>query len=718
MVRVNKNKEPLISIVIPVYNGSDYMREAIDSALAQTYQNFEIIVVDDGSVDDTGKIAESYGEKIRYYKKENGGVASALNLGLKEMRGVYFSWLSHDDAYYPDKLEKQVNFLISQKDKDVVLYGDYALMNENSHVFQNIIFNHEMLANKPEYALLRGSINGNTLLIPKKAFDDCGDFDEKLRTTQDYAKWYEMSKTYKFVHVPEVLAKYRVHENQDTKKNPKFVTEGEQLWNKMIGALTSEDRIRLEGSDLNFYARMWLFLKGTPYVKTIKFVEDKLCESVQAAKKDKQLIAFVSHSSGNSGAERAMLNEIDKLLEKDVLVHVTLPSPGPLEKELEKRGVFYSIGKIRSAIKSRWTVQNDVKKEIISNTGQLAELYRIIQPDVVISIASVIFEGAFAAKLAGIPHIWNISEYGVREHGIRFLIPEGARMDLINNYSEKVLFPSQTIREHFLGKIALKKTDVLPPISADEVLNDKKIDSQVFEKNDSLKLVIAGNVVEGKGQRDAVLAVAELQRRGVDVSLVMVGPYRRTKYFREIQRIINKNRMKNVKILPEVESVIPIFRAADIVLMCSVFESFGRVTAEAMLCEKPVIGADSGATPELVKDGVTGFLYQPGDYRELAARIEHFVNHKTDIQKFGKNGARIIKGKLDDKKNKQLVDIISGLGDVKIKGSEDEIIKDIKRILALDDKNSFPKKAVEKVLRKTYAQVPRLKRLRDKLRRK
>ena len=97
---------PLVSIIIPVYNGADYVAEAIDSALNQTYKNIEIIVVNDGSNDNgkTEKIVLSYGEKIRYFSKENGGVSSALNIGIANMKGEYFSWLSHDDMYLPSKI--------------------------------------------------------------------------------------------------------------------------------------------------------------------------------------------------------------------------------------------------------------------------------------------------------------------------------------------------------------------------------------------------------------------------------------------------------------------------------------------------------------------------------------------------------------------------------------------------------------------------------------
>ena len=115
--------EPKVTIIIPVYNGSNYLAQAIEAALAQTYLNCEIIVVNDGSKDDgaSEKIALSYGNKIRYYLKENGGVSSALNFSLEKMTGEWFSWLSHDDLYYPNKIEKQVAFINELLEKDKTL---------------------------------------------------------------------------------------------------------------------------------------------------------------------------------------------------------------------------------------------------------------------------------------------------------------------------------------------------------------------------------------------------------------------------------------------------------------------------------------------------------------------------------------------------------------------------------------------------------------------
>lgn len=124
-------EKPIVSIVIPVYNGANYMKEAIDSALNQTYPNCEVIVVNDGSNDNgaTEKIALSYGDRIRYIKKENGGVATAVNRGIKEMKGEYFSWLSHDDYYYPQKIEKQIEAIEKSGDKTAIAHSNFDFLN-------------------------------------------------------------------------------------------------------------------------------------------------------------------------------------------------------------------------------------------------------------------------------------------------------------------------------------------------------------------------------------------------------------------------------------------------------------------------------------------------------------------------------------------------------------------------------------------------------------
>ena len=261
-----------VTIIIPVYKGKKYMREAIDSALAQTYKNLEILVINDGSPDNgaTDKIARSYGDKVRYIYKENGGVSTVLNMALKEMTGDYFSWLSHDDVYYPEKIEEEVKYLEEHNliGKKAILYSDYDLIDKDSILITKSIKPHKETVEKPEYALLRGHINGITLLIPKRAFDECGNFDEKLRCAQDYELWYRMMKAgYDFIHIPKILAKSRVHENQVTNTNPKVESEGNKFWIDITDDIPYESKVRLEGSEYNYYKEMEKFLRETTYKK-------------------------------------------------------------------------------------------------------------------------------------------------------------------------------------------------------------------------------------------------------------------------------------------------------------------------------------------------------------------------------------------------------------------------------------------------------------------
>jgi len=207
---------PKVSIVIPVYNGSNYLQKAIGSALAQTYKNIEVIVVNDGSKDDgkTEGIAKSYGNKIRYFHKENGGVASALNVGIRMMEGEYFSWLSHDDVYYPHKIEKQMEYLGKSDDKSIVTYCDYEYIDEHSNFIRTSKIHQKYLDNI-YLTILSTSIGGCTLLIPKLCFDAVGLFNENRKFTQDIEMWLRIAKAgYNFHYIQDILIKSRLHSEQ------------------------------------------------------------------------------------------------------------------------------------------------------------------------------------------------------------------------------------------------------------------------------------------------------------------------------------------------------------------------------------------------------------------------------------------------------------------------------------------------------------------------
>ena len=283
------SNNPKVSIIIPVYNGANYLKEAIDSALLQTYDNIEILVINDGSNDGgkTRSIALSYKDKIRYIEKENGGVSTALNIGIKNMTGKYFSWLSHDDLYKPDKVLKQVEE-INKYDDRTILYSNYSLINENSDFIDNVILNHEEYEKKPLNSIINMDINGITLFIPKKAFDECGLFDENLRCVQDYDLWVKMMNTYKFVHMKDILASSRVHSKQVSNISPKVITEGNEFYKNLISNISRKTKIDYEGSE-------YLFLDNLE--RKLRYASNYQSAAVYIEKEKNKLIGYTDKSN-------------------------------------------------------------------------------------------------------------------------------------------------------------------------------------------------------------------------------------------------------------------------------------------------------------------------------------------------------------------------------------------------------------------------------------
>lgn len=222
---------PKVSIVIPAYNAANFLSQAIDSALKQTYDNIEIIVINDGS-DDLGatrEVALSYGNKIKYFEKNNGGSSSALNEGIKKMTGEWFSWLSHDDLYCPNKVKRQIEYINSLNIDDKYLYKNVffsscELINESNEIIRYASKKENHLStyirNCKDNAYLvceptRFIFNGNSCLIHKKVFNEIGMFDENLRIVNDADMWFRIYSNYFRIHyIPEVLVQGRVHAKQ------------------------------------------------------------------------------------------------------------------------------------------------------------------------------------------------------------------------------------------------------------------------------------------------------------------------------------------------------------------------------------------------------------------------------------------------------------------------------------------------------------------------
>lgn len=201
------SRYPLISIVLPTYNGSRYLNQAIQSCLGQTYARLELIVVDDASSDDTTAQVEHYRAadiRVRLVRhKINRGLPAALNTGFSLANGEYYTWVSDDNYFHPEALSEMLAVLEFNRTVDVV-YSDYSNIDEGGRFLERVMIG------EPEM-LLEGNVVGPSFLYKREVQDRTGDYSEGLFLAEDYDFWLRASKWFHFLPLHKALYFYRRH---------------------------------------------------------------------------------------------------------------------------------------------------------------------------------------------------------------------------------------------------------------------------------------------------------------------------------------------------------------------------------------------------------------------------------------------------------------------------------------------------------------------------
>lgn len=203
--------QPLVSVVIPVYNDEQYIQECIESALNQNYGNLEVIVVDDGSSDSTPKILQTFGAKIHSIRQENRGTAAALNKAIQSANGELIAWLSSDDLFLPKKITYQVEKFRENPLLELV-YTDWIMINAQGQEVKVVHCPSPPAEHFATEMLKNNFINGSSVIIRRECFEKIGYFDETLSADSDGDMWFRMLKNGCHVgHVPITLIKRRWH---------------------------------------------------------------------------------------------------------------------------------------------------------------------------------------------------------------------------------------------------------------------------------------------------------------------------------------------------------------------------------------------------------------------------------------------------------------------------------------------------------------------------
>jgi len=286
-----------ISIVIPVYNTEKYIEQCIESALNQTYDNIEILAINDGSTDSTESILKKFENKIKIINKQNGGTASALNLGIKNMTGEWFKWLSADDLLKQDAIEKLV-LEIKKLEKDAencIVYSNYDVIDKNRKIIGTFVEpNYNSFDTYQRNVILLDHFygNGTTSIMHKSIFEKCGNFNENIGFKDDYEFWLRCCLIfgYKLHLVPQNLALYRVHQNQLTKKKYDESLEQIKQIKDLIFNKLPEDMRKKYLTELHKYQ------KQKPFnVRTRRMMRDLMFKTLPKGLSNKILKQYLSY---------------------------------------------------------------------------------------------------------------------------------------------------------------------------------------------------------------------------------------------------------------------------------------------------------------------------------------------------------------------------------------------------------------------------------------
>ena len=353
--------------------------------------------------------------------------------------------------------------------------------------------------------------------------------------------------------------------------------------------------------------------------------------SQESARHRPTRLCFVMHQSTMEGAGRYMLDQVVQLQERGVVVFAVLPSEGPLKIALAEQNV-----RVRVVPNPWWTKDSGDNGDppygqTLLTAQAIATALREWQVDVVYTHTGVILAGALAAAITGLPHVWHIHEFAYNATGLMMRIPKPELIRLFVQTSNRVYFSSKAVSADWTEALTGVETRIVynwtsstlstePPDLTDGTAVKLLQNPSVFV------VAVVGSVIPWKRQADVIEAVGNLQKEGFDVALLVVGPLLHAAYAVTVKGAAARQpNPERIRFCGYTEFPDRVMRAATVSVVCSDREPFGRVTIESMAQGTPVVGADSGGTPEIIRDSVNGLLYPTGDVEALTSCLRRLL---------------------------------------------------------------------------------------------
>lgn len=344
-------------------------------------------------------------------------------------------------------------------------------------------------------------------------------------------------------------------------------------------------------------------------------------------------VLYFTNAISMYGANNSLIDMIEKLKKHNINICVAVMGKGSIKDELRKRGIKTYIIPYKTCAATVGAVSYSQKvKNLWNNIRCMSRIGEIIarnQVDLIHSNASNIDIGAMAALRYGIPHIWHIRELLYDDYGIKYVFPMITKYLLYR--ADKIIAISYYVQEQ--RKLGKNSVVLYNGFNIDKY----KITKDTLFPTNELHILYCGLISKQKGLMDIVKAIKLLVKKGYKkIKLSITGgenPY----WFKVKEYIENNGLVSYIQFYGFQSDLRPYREWADIGVVSSRCEALGRVTIENMLGEVLVIGTKSGATKELIQDGKTGFLYEPGNIGQLAEIMEYIGQNKMDAKKIVRN---------------------------------------------------------------------------------